>query len=116
MTSPSEKYMEAARELMEGRIRSMCMTWDHSFGLMNENAAEGLRRAFRQISYHDIVPFIATALANAEREGMRRAADVVRAGREVSDPNDNYRSTIMVNWDDDDACADAILSEIGDQP
>ena len=107
MTSPSEKHMDAARELMEGRINSMCMTWDHSFGIMDESDADCLRRAFRKISYHDIVPFVAAAISNAEREGMKRAAEIALEGWL---PYAGTAQGITVKL-----VRDSILSEIGDK-
>ena len=81
--TPTEKHRETAEALIASRIDSMCMTWDHSFGLMDEQQREGLRRNFRQIAYHDLTPFIATALAKAEREGRederKRCVDILDA-------------------------------------
>lgn len=78
----SEKHINAAKALIEDRINSMCLTWDHSFGLMDEAQREGLRRSFRQIAYHDLTPFIAAALTAAEREGRederKRCAEIAR--------------------------------------
>lgn len=77
--TPTAKHRETAEALIASRIDSMCMTWDHSFGLMDEQQREGLRRNFRQIAYHDLTPFVAVALAKAEREGMKRAAEIALA-------------------------------------
>lgn len=74
--TPTEKHRETAEALIASRIDSMCMTWDHSFGLMDEQQREGLRRNFRQVAFHDLTPFIAAALTKAEREGMKRAAEI----------------------------------------
>lgn len=80
MSEPTEKHRTEAEKLIEARIDAMCMTWDHSFGLMDEARQEDLRRSFRQIAYHDITPFVAGALSNAEHEGMRRAAAIIQEG------------------------------------
>lgn len=75
----SEKHLKAAEELVESRIDSMCMTWDHSFGLLDDRQKDYLRKCFRQVALHDLIPFIKQALATAEREGMRRGAEIVDA-------------------------------------
>lgn len=76
--SVTDKHMEAARAVFEAKLDAMCLTWDHSFGTMDEDCREGLRRCFRQIGHHDIIPAFAAALATAEREGMKRAAEIAR--------------------------------------
>ena len=40
---------------------------------------------------------------------LRVVARLVREGREVPDPLDDCRSTVMVDWDDMDKLAKAIL-------
>ena len=45
--------------------------------------------------------------------GMRKAAQIVREGYETPDPDDNNRSTIMVDWDDMEHAAQAIEKAIG---
>lgn len=54
---------------------------------------------------------IARALMSARKDERERAARIVREGREVRDPLDNFRSTIMVDWEDMGALAAAILSD-----
>jgi len=78
-TIPDE-IMRAAQKVFDDRLNSICLTWDHSFGLMSEDQREGLRRSFRRIGYHDIVPAFAAALF-AER---KRAAEIVIAANNGS--------------------------------
>lgn len=59
---------------------------------------------------------IALALVEAEKRGIERAADLTEAGREVLDPLDNYRSTVMQDWENIELLAAAIrqLAEVAE--
>lgn len=72
MTEIPKDVMEAARATFESSVDGMCMTWDHSFGLLDEKQRDYLRRCFRQVGEHDVIPFTARAIL-AERN---RCAEV----------------------------------------
>lgn len=73
----SEKHRAEAKALIEARIDAMCMTWDHSFGLMSAEGKDALRRQMRQLAEHDLTPFIAEHYAKVERDTFKRAASIV---------------------------------------
>lgn len=86
MTSPSEKHMEAARTV-RGHLCLDCeCTFDEGCGCLDA---------------------IQTALANAEREGMMRAAEIAA---EFDDED------ILLGKDVAEIIRNTIISEIGNKP
>lgn len=93
---PSDKHMEAARAVYDAVIEAEPFT----------------RKS---------VEVISEALANAEREGMKRAADIARDASIFGNLNDVYAcADLMDAWDlgSEDtikSIANAILSEAGEK-
>lgn len=88
MTSPSERHMEAARTV-RGHLCLDCeCTFDEGCGCLDA---------------------IQIALANAEREGMRRAAEIAR-DEGIKSPGSVLIPAVS------SAISDRILLEIGDKP
>ena len=69
--------MKAAEDAATAAVYGMCMTDDHSFGLLPKDQAEARVRHMSQIAYHDVRPAIARAIL-AERERCAKVADDLR--------------------------------------
>ena len=58
-------------------IEGMCLTWDHSYGLMTPEQRGSLRQAMHQIYYHNVRPVLATE--RTAREKAEAARDALSA-------------------------------------
>lgn len=70
LSPPADPSAEARAPIDEDRrdsiIAGMCMTWDHSFGLMGDDEQNALWRQMAQLFEHDVLPAM-LAFAAAER-------------------------------------------------
>lgn len=65
---------EKARELAQGIVDSMCLTWRHDYGLIERREAAALRNSMSQIAEHEVRSVIERAIRE-ERERCVAEAD-----------------------------------------
>lgn len=97
-------------------IDAMCMTWDHSFGLMPEDKRASLRLCIGQLIQHDIGPYIARAIMAAKAEEREACALLLDEGFEregVKHKNDEC-SHGRFGYEDCEQCASAAIRKRGD--
>lgn len=65
---PTQEPTKAADD--SAMIEGMCLTWDHSYGLMTQEQRGALRQSMYQLYHHNVRPVLAS-----EREARERAEE-----------------------------------------
>lgn len=56
-------------------VHSMCLTWDHSYGIMEPQERDGLFRSMSQVFVHEVKPFVARAILSERTKAAEIAEE-----------------------------------------